>query len=428
MKRLLRATLAIVLVGVPLALAAIVWLSFDAAPALQRSAELTPRHVERALQILAKHDPRRAQGGALRSVDITAEEADLAANYLANRYLGGSARVELEPRRLTLRASLQVPRSPFGRFVNVRAVMRETAALPVLEALTLGRLPVPAWLADFAFARALEALGGSDQYRFVADTIRGVRMSATRLSVTYEWRADLPERLRRVALPPEEQARIRIYHSHLVEVVGAAGMPREVPLPRLLVPLARLANDRAERGEGGEAQAESRALIAVLAFYVTGQPLSMIVPDAGKWPRAMRRTVTLGRRHDLAQHFALSAALAAYAGSPLADAIGVYKEIRDARGGSGFSFNDIAADRAGTVFGELATRSADSARVLQQRVAAGVGERDMMPDVADLPDFMPEAEFGRRFGGIGAPAYEDMMGEIERRIAACALFRQRGKG
>ncbi len=28
-----------------------------------------------------------------------------------------------------------------------------------------------------------------------------------------------------------------------------------------------------------------------------------------------------------------------------------------------------------------------------------------MPEIADLPEYMPEAEFKRRFGGVGAPAY-----------------------
>ena len=46
----------------------------------------------------------------------------------------------------------------------------------------------------------------------------------------------------------------------------------------------------------------------------------------------------------------------------LSDVIGLYKEIEDSRGGSGFSFNDIAADRAGTRFGEKAVASEDSAR------------------------------------------------------------------
>ena len=46
-----------------------------------------------------------------------------------------------------------------------------------------------------------------------------------------------------------------------------------------------------------------------------------------------------------------------------------------------------------------------------------------MPDVRDLPEFMPEAEFKRRFGGIGAPAYTKMMAEIEARVAARPLYR-----
>jgi len=52
-----------------------------------------------------------------------------------------------------------------------------------------------------------------------------------------------------------------------------------------------------------------------------------------------------------------------------------------------------------------------------------VREFDIMPAVRDLPEFMPEAEFKRRFGGIGAPAYKRMMDDIERRIAALPLYR-----
>ena len=137
----------------------------------------------------------------------------------------------------------------------------------------------------------------------------------------------------------------------------------------------------AERGAGGDAQAENRAVIAVVAFYVNGKGLAAIVPAAKDWPRPSPRTVTLKGRTDSPQHFTVSAALAANAGGTAVDAIGLYREVDDSRRGSGFSFADIAADRAGTVFGEFATRSPDSARRLQQRVAAGVRESDLMPEL-----------------------------------------------
>jgi hypothetical protein len=94
----------------------------------------------------------------------------------------------------------------------------------------------------------------------------------------------------------------------------------------------------------------------------------------------------------------------------------------DSRGGSGFSFNDIAADRAGTRFGELATSSEVAAKTLQRRVAKGIVDADLLPKVSDLPEFMPEPEFKRRYGGIGAPAYNAMMRDIEQRLSALPLY------
>ena len=149
---------------------------------------------------------------------------------------------------------------------------------------------------------------------------------------------------------------------------------------------------------------------------------SALVPDARGWPRAQPRTVLLRGRDDLPKHFTISAALAAAAGSPLADAVGLYKEIDDSRGGSGFSFSDIAADRAGTTFGEVAMRSSETARRLQSRISAGLTEADMMPEITGLVDSMPEEEFKRRFGGVGTPGHARVMQDIERRIAGCRLF------
>ena len=56
-------------------------------------------------------------------------------------------------------------------------------------------------------------------------------------------------------------------------------------------------------------------------------------------------------------------------------------------------------------------------------VALSLQEADLLPDIRDLPEFMAEAEFQRRFGGIGQPAYLEMTGEIERRMAALPLYR-----
>jgi hypothetical protein len=60
---------------------------------------------------------------------------------------------------------------------------------------------------------------------------------------------------------------------------------------------------------------------------------------------------------------------------------------------------------------------------MQALLGSPVQETDLLPALGDLPDFMPEPDFVRRFGGVGAPAYEAQVAEIDRRLAALPLLR-----
>jgi hypothetical protein len=116
----------------------------------------------------------------------------------------------------------------------------------------------------------------------------------------------------------------------------------------------------------------------------------------------------------------VSALVSSQNGGTLADAVGRTKEIDDSQFGSGFSFVDLAADRAGTLFGEVAIRSPSR---VEAALAAGLSEANIMPSVADLPESMTAAQFAERFGAIGAPRYAAMMQRIESRLAALPLYR-----
>jgi len=267
---------------------------------------------------------------------------------------------------------------------------------------------------------ALKRLDQRADFRIVRDTLKQITVSQGRINVTYDWQQDLPDRIKAVMLPPDDQARLHAYQTQLAAISAPAAGGGRVSLTELITPLFKLA---AQRSASGDPSAENRAAIVVLTFYVNGKGLEAIVPAARDWPRAVTRKVLLSGRDDFAQHFTISAALAANAGAAISDVIGLYKEVSDSRGGSGFSFNDIAADKAGSRFGELAVASRESALKLQRMVNAGVTDKDLMPPFADLPEFMPEAEFKQRYGGIGAPAYKTMMDDIERRVAALPLFR-----
>ena len=418
MRFLLKLFLAALIVS-PLMFLMMLYLVLDTAPSINRAAEITPSSIARARRILDQNDPRRLKPGARRTISVGENDLDLAANYLARQYAGGGARVELKRGAARLSASLRLPVlpvQPLGIYLNLQADLAESAPLRI-DSLRLGGLPVPGWLAQWMIPRLLGHMVTETDVNSFAGVVQKIAIHDDRVALTYTWQADLPSKVRAVLLPAEDIERLRIYQQRLAAVSWSVRTANP-SLVEFFTPLFALA---AERSSGADPIAENRAVILLLALYVNGRDPSGIAPEAKAWPRPLRHAVLLNGRADLAKHFIASSALAAKAGGPLADAVGLYKELADARDGSGFSFNDLAADRAGTRFGEYAVDS-NTVQKLQQRLRAGIVERDVIPITQDLPEFMPEREFVRRFGGVDGPAYNQMIAEIERRIAALPLY------
>jgi len=388
--------------------------------------------VARAMSLLRAHDPREARPGVVSSALVHERDVEVLLNHAAHRWLTAASRVRLQPGRATLQLSTPAPRSPytgwfgawFGRWLNVELQVKETATLPVIDGFRIGRLPLPAWLAERVGLYAVDHFGLNKELLLAAEVVRRVRFSPQQVLVTYAWQGNSMNRLLDGLLTADELTRLRVYSDRLAELVARQPPHLEVPMVRLLGPLFALAR---ERGIAGNDPAnENRAVLVTLTLYANGRAVASVAPAARSWPRPRPTRLMLAGRADFPLHFLVSATLAAEGTTPLTNAIGVYKEVADSRGGSGFSFNDMAANRAGTRFGERAVkdplRLQDDLAQLEKQ-SRGLKDGDLLPRTDDLPEFMAEAEFLRRFGGVGAPGYNTMLMDIDRRIAALPLLR-----
>ena len=400
----------------PFMLVAAIYLAIDLHPTIRRASEITPGNIQSARQILAQNDPLKPAYRTRQSLALSQQDLDLAANYLAYFYANGGARLTVRNGKIELTASLRPPKLPVIFYFNIGAILSSSGASLQFEELRVGQLPLPGFVGEGLIKLVGTRLIGTEAYDLVNDAVTRVEIRNGQIVVGYEWPAASTGKLSAALISTEEQERLRVYQERLA-LLNSSPQKRIVPLTELSAALFELATFRSQQLSAVD---ENRAALVVLAFYVNGKSLGRLLPAADNWPRPTEQVVTLNGRDDFAKHFIVSAALAANAGSPLANAAALYKETADSQAGSGFSFGDIAADHAGTRFGDLA--AGISAKKLQQRLTSGITEKTIMPATADLPDAMPEAEFKRRFGGINGVEYKKMMAEIERRVAALPLY------
>jgi uncharacterized protein YfiM (DUF2279 family) len=406
--------LASLALGFLLAIGGLLVAASDSVPLVARGATIAPTSVDQARRLFTANDPRWLARGEERQMAIPAALIDEAVNYLASRRWHGRGALALAEETAEVQLTVRVIAAPVTRYVNLRATIRAAEGEPRIDAAFVGRVPIPAALVEFALVSAMRASGYEREWTLARHAIRRLAFAPARQNVVvnYVWEPAILEGARAIALNPDDLARLRTAQTTLAALLDHHAAGAKVPLPGVL---------KAMMATSGEPpRAERRAALLVLATYLAETRLRDIVPEARYWPRPRLVKLTLRGRYDSAQHFAVSAALAAWAGEPMADAIGVYKELDDARHGSGFSFADLAADRAGTRFGELVAGNAEH---LDQALAGDLADADLAPALSDLPEYLYQPEFARRFGGPGSPAYQRVAAEIERRLAALPLYR-----
>jgi len=310
------------------------------------------------------------------------------------------------PPELVLRLSRSLP---LGAWLNIEARAHSTGAgrgLPTVRA-SIGHLPVPAWLMRWLIGQAWSiAQPDMPDPPTLEETLLQVQIA--------------PKAVRVVLINPGRNAAL----AGLAQLGGTASDPRWVASaycalsrhadPDLAV-IVRRAWQLERPAELGPAEQNRGLLLAVAMRTVpeyrdrlAGASLPLVSgcspPDD---------PIALAGRADLAKHWALSAALGASLGGQAAQSLGVFKELSDSlKGGSGFSFVDLAADRSGERFARAATH-AQLARFLQTRLAAVTDDQLLPGEALDRPEGLDAGLFERTYSSIDSPEYAAAVAAID---------------
>ena len=209
----------------------------------------------------------------------------------------------------------------------------------------------------------------------------------------------------------------------------AAQQPSKSSIDNFIKYVFDLAKTRTSISDEFLAEIENQAAITALVIYFGADRFELLVGDVIIRDHEklvirnrLRSSVTLQGRPDLQKHFIYSMALQLFSTHGASDAIGEYKEFLDTnKGGSGFSFADLLADRAGTRLAMIVTKSKEHA-IKAQNILSKISDESLLPSINGLEEGLNEEDFVKIYKNINSKRYQQTLLEIDNRLKTLIFY------
>ncbi|NOQ64145.1 MAG: hypothetical protein GQ582_06495 [Methyloprofundus sp.] len=348
-------------------------------------------------------------------LDLTERDLNIACAYLLNRYTDSQSLVKISDEHIAFTLQLSLPDNLFGLYLPIKFQLHfPSFRTPKIKNLQLGKIMIADIYAGLLIENVIKHTRLNQYLELLGKNIKAIQLHSQQLHITYQRMIAINHTVATKSDNSETDTdALRKYQEVLNTVLNRHDPKWLLSLNDVLQPLFQLAK---QRSSVDTAIAENRLAIFVANRYVNRYP-KLTKTDA-----SLQYPVYLYRRADMAQHFMWSATLSAVGGSQLAQMIGLEKELSDAKTGSGFSFIDLASDRAGIHFGEQAIKSPQHALKMQHKMAKIQHYKAFMPSVGDLPEKLNEAAFNAQYQSVYSQKYQLLLKKIDQRIANSEVY------
>lgn len=368
-----------------------------------------------------------------KSISFTHPQLDHLTSFVSHNTPSLSAIYNYSGLDLLLAASIKLPENPFGAYLNISIEFNDGSN--VFNGTTrVGPLTFSnTFIFNFAFSAASLTLDSElvasvrylfDKTTYTEDTVDLIIGPEVQTEILLgKIKTDL-KKVIKLVWNNDQYSEVSYYYDYLINLSRHAEGLDKVSLFDYMKPL--FAEAKAQSVVNDPADENSNALIALALFvgdYNLRRGLSQITNNSIS---ELQRTpkVILANRRDLMLHFIYSSTIKILSYKGLSLSIGELKEVIDMeKGGSGFSFADLAADRAGVKFAIMATDKNGGALHLQNFMAKANSERGFVPDLFALPEGISLSEFNRDYQNTDSAEYRAVVNEIDRRIQDLPLFR-----
>jgi len=397
-----------------------------------QSPQITSAEKRRLYSLFSGKNPMKLEEGRTVELTLTAQDINLLLAWgLPLADTARSALVEFEDDRNRLSASVQIPHT--SRFINLVAEGQVAFAAGNLrlrvDSLRVGHVSIPGLLANVFVPGVARVVMQEAHVKPMVAAVRSIDVKDGAVTVRYGHgrppKGFIASLFHDEGSEPVDFSAIKAQLLNLIAARENISGTNDERFGKAVQTAFRYAQEHSSVG----AVAANRSAVLALGIALGHPRVETLIgtfldDNLRETLKTWFSGTTLRQRDDWPKHFFVSAALTVVVAGNVSDATGLFKEEKDAGGGSGFSFADLLADRSGTTFAQVATRSESTARALQARLNRGFVVDDYFPLPDGLPEGLQDAEFQRQMGGVGGPGYTRLMAEIEGRVARCAAYKE----
>jgi hypothetical protein len=352
----------------------------------------------------------------LKTASINQKDLNIAISYILNHFVENTSMVAILDDRILFQIAIFVPENPWGRFLDFHFVLKQNGDKIMIKSFKIGEISIPDPAANVLIPFIIHHTALNQYWLTATQYIKSVRITPQSLEVSYL--GELVEAAKQLAIRKHSKyPNLYLYQQQINNIVLQHDPTWRLSLSELLQPLFLTAYHRSTEQTAIQ---ENQAVIIAIASYIYKNDLRGFLPVGLIYSKEY--LVFAYKRNDIPQHFIASALLTAVDSSLLSQQVGVDKEVGDSQHGSGFSFIDLTADRAGTRFGQQAIASPKQALKLQEVMSQIHDYTAVIPNIDGLPEHMDEDSFKQKYGSVTSPAYLEMIKLIDDRIAALPVY------
>lgn len=193
---LIRLVLWLIILGI-FASPVIAWYGLDDKPLVTKSANVRVGDINSAKAFLQQYDPRNLPDGKI--TVIKANQSQINTALAAAPFL----KARIVPSKFGLlgavTASPPIPDNPFGKYINVRILIKSSTDDLQIGRLSIGDIEVPTAIVRPVFIVIMDQLAGEGRGRAFLETIRSVKVTGSQVSIVYQPKDGLLDDLKSAA-------------------------------------------------------------------------------------------------------------------------------------------------------------------------------------------------------------------------------------